>query len=109
MKLGVLAGLVALISLSAHADGTYCEAQAVKRAKELFLFHFDPEAKDSPVFSYSKPVIIKGPYKRRGNVLVQLEVVAQVDAKANYSITLTYIRNACGLVGEEIYEEWARK
>lgn len=97
-------------SLSSTAKEISCGTEAAARAKALFLFHVDPEVKDSSTFEYSKPYLVKRPYKRNGNVLVQLEVIAQIDAKSNYVINLTYVvGEKCALVGEEIYGDWTKK
>lgn len=100
---------LALIPFCAYGKDDACKSQALKRAKELFLFHLNPEVKDSPIFSYGAPSVVKKPYKKKGNLLVQLDVIAQVDDQANYAISMTFIEDGCHLVGEEIYEDWAKR
>ncbi len=107
----LLAFLLFLYSSFGIASTNLCGPQAESRAKELFTFHSSPEVKDSPVITYSKAFTVKRPYKRKGNLLVELEVIVQFDARANYIAKFIYVNSGtdCFLVGEEIYEEWAKR
>jgi hypothetical protein len=98
----IMAALCMAEVVAVPASEHPCAAKAAIRAKQLFLFHTEPEVPDSTHFTFGPPIML--PRARRERNVEVLEVNAHVDPRGTYTMTLNYlvVERQCYLIGEQI-------